>query len=179
MPVFHRRPTAPEVKGHYSLFRPFVREDFSECCAYCLLHEILAGGSENFQLDHFHPQSIFLDLVNNFFNLYYSCYPCNYIKLNAWPKAELEASGYRFIDLCQEWFSTHFQETDDGRWQPQTKAGEYTEARLRLNRKHLVETRAWLRKVALLHGGEPINWDTPSKNQIARLWEQIGSAGGK
>ncbi len=171
MPVFQRRLEAPIVKGDYTRFRLFVREDFSECCAYCLLHEIVAAGPENFELDHFRPQSLFPALINDFFNLRYSCHPCNHKKRHAWPKLELEAAGYRFIDLCQEVFSTHFQEAADGRWLPLTKAAEYTAVMLRLNRTHLVEFRVWLRVGAHDRGHKPINWDVPSKEQIARVFD--------
>ncbi len=173
MPVFHRRLKAPRIKTEYGHFRQFVREDFSECCAYCLLHEIVAAGAENFELDHFRPKSLFPALINDFFNLYYACHPCNHKKRHNWPKPELESAGYRFIDLCRELFSTHFQEAEDGRWLPLTKAAEYTLAMLRLNRTHLVELRLWLRTIARDRSCEPINWDSPSKEQIAELLEQI------
>lgn len=169
MPVFQRRQEPPAIKGDYPHFRSFVREDFSECCAYCLLHEILAAGAENFELDHFRPKSLFPSLINDFFNLYYSCHPCNHKKSHNWPKPEEEAAGYKFIDLCQELFSTHFQEAEEGRWLPLTKAAEYSLAMLRLNRIHLVELRLWLRTIARDRGYEPINWDFPSKEQVARL----------
>lgn len=169
MPLFQRRPAAPVVKGGYQQFRPFVREDFAECCAYCLLAEILAGGQENFQLDHFRPQSLFPALIKDFYNLYYTCYSCNHGKLNAWPSAQLEALGYCFIDYCQELFSTHFREAEDGQWLPLTPAATYTETRLRLNRDHLIRLRGWLRKLAILNNDGPINWDEPSKQQIESL----------
>jgi hypothetical protein len=66
-------------------------------------------------------------------------------------------------------FSAHFSEDASGRWIPTSKAGEYTEARLRLNRKHLVEVRALLREVALLRGKPPVNWDNPAREQIVPL----------
>lgn len=169
MSVFTRRPMAPLVKGDYTQFRPFVREDFSECCAYCLLHELLAGGADNFELDHFRPQSLFASLVNDFYNLFYACHVCNRHKSNSWPSAELAVAGYRFVDLCRENFSTHFIELESGEWKPLTEAGFYTQARLGLNRRHLVRVRALLREIARLLGRESINWDQPSKDQIARL----------
>lgn len=69
MAVFIRCQRAPKVKGDHTEFRPFVREDFSEGCAYCLLHELLAGGPRNFELDHFRPKSFlrFAALIADFF----------------------------------------------------------------------------------------------------------------
>ena len=170
MPVFQRRPEAPQVTGDYTRFRAFVRDDFSECCAYCLLHEILAAGPENFELDHFRPQALFPALLNDFFNLRYACHTCNHKKGSCWPEPELEAGGYRFIDLCQADFSTHFQETEDGHWLPLTKAAEYTADLLRLNRTHLVTLRFWLKLNLTELGCPPINWDLPSKEQITKVF---------
>src|SRR4030095_2488898 len=59
----HRSPT-PMTTQDYRRFRPYIREDFNECCAYCLLHELLAGGTENFELDHFKPKSRYPDLTH-------------------------------------------------------------------------------------------------------------------
>ena len=80
MPVFLRRRNPPPKVNDYTKYRPLVREDFRECCAYCLLHEIIAGGEANFELDHFRPKSHpeFAGLVNGFYNLYYSCHVCNW-----------------------------------------------------------------------------------------------------
>jgi hypothetical protein len=171
MGIFLRRQIAPVIMGQYVKFRPFVREDFIECCAYCLLHERLAGGKANFELDHFRPKSLpqFAKLINDFFNLYYACHVCNHIKAFRWPSPEQEAKGYVFIDFCQEKFSLHFREDENGRWIPQTLAGEYTAERLNLNSNHLVELRAVLTRIARIRGLERIDWDNPSKTQIANL----------
>lgn len=171
MAVFTRRPVAPTVKGDYTKFRPFVREDFSECCAYCLLHELLAGGRRNFELDHFRPKSLpqFAILIKDFFNLYYTCHVCNNLKGKAWPSPEAEALGYGFVDLCRDVFSTHFKEEETGHWQSLTFAGQYTEERLNLNSKHLITIRGKLRNIARLCNATPINWDYPSRKQLEQL----------
>ena len=80
MPVFIRRTEPPPIRKDYTIYRPEVREDFTECCAYCLFPEILAGGRENFELDHFHPKSKAAEFegdVHEFYNLCYSCHVCN------------------------------------------------------------------------------------------------------
>jgi len=95
MPVFLRRRTSPLKTDDYTKYRPFVREDFRECCAYCLLHEIIAGGEANFELDHFRPKSRpkFAGLINDFYNLYYACHVCNQYKGQLWPTTELSERG--------------------------------------------------------------------------------------
>ena len=165
MSVFSRRKTAPPPT-HLSRYRPFVRDDFSECCAYCLLHELLAAGAGNFELDHFRPRSLFPDLANDYFNLYHSCHVCNLYKGAAWPSTELAKKGYGFLDFCRESFSDHFRERADGSWEPLTPLAEYTEARLRLNRPHLLEIRRLLRRLARLQKAPRLSWESPIKSTV-------------
>lgn len=179
MSVFIRRNPAPPEESDYTKYRPFVREDFRECCAYCLLHEVLAGGADNFELDHFRPRSLpeFANRVNDFYNIYYSCHVCNHTKGRRWPSEELTSLGYRFVDLCVEDFSQHFHEEVDGFWTPLTRPGEYTSNRLRLNRKHLVELRSLLRDAAIGRGLDPIDWNAPDRAAVYRLIEPLGVIG--
>jgi hypothetical protein len=173
--VFRRRDLPPILVKHYSEYRPLVREDFEECCAYCLLHEILAAGPDNFELDHFRPQSApgFTHLADDFYNLYYSCHPCNQIKGKAWPDPALEAHGYGFLDLCSDAFSPHFEERADGFWKPLSRRAEYTLERLRLNRLHLVKIRRYLREIAVERGCDPLDWDVPLRRQFQELLEGL------
>lgn len=141
MSHFVRANPAPFVQGPYTSFRPHVRRDFRQTCAYCLLEEFFAGGEENFELDHFRPRSLFRDLDRDFYNLYYSCHPCNRIKHNKWPSAELEAHGIGIVDLCRDDFTTHFLELPNGEWEGLTPSARFTIDLLRLNRPHLVAIR--------------------------------------
>jgi hypothetical protein len=177
--VFARRDPPPAASADYRKYRPLVREDFCECCAYCLLHEILAAGADNFELDHFKPKSDarFAALATSYYNIYYSCHVCNHYKGAAWPSEELASVGCRFLDPCVDMFSAHFREDPSGEWVPLSKAAEYTAARLRLNRKHLVEIRSLLRDLALLRRLDPPDWDHPARDQIARLISTSSSDG--
>jgi len=159
----------------YRRFRPYIREDFNECCAYCLLHELLTGGAENFELDHFKPKSQYPDLMYVYENIYYSCHPCNNIKHDSWPTDELHAKGYRFVDPCHDDFSTHLTEVD-GQWEPLTPAGDYSQERLRLNRKHLVQIRRMLVQMLNKLGAPPLDWNQPLKQQIAPLIHLISDS---
>jgi hypothetical protein len=137
------------MRGGYRSFRPFVREDFSRQCAFCLLSELLAGGEENFELDHFRPRQRFPDLLNDFYNIYYSCHPCNHIKRDSWPTQALEDRGIRFVDLCKEDFASHFSVDKSGRWHGLTNPGKYTVDKLNLNRQHLVSVRTLLERLGI------------------------------
>ena len=174
-PIFSHRSPIPRTRQDYRRFRPYIRENFNECCAYCLLHELLAGGAENFELDHFKPKSRHPDLTHVYENIYYSCHPCNNIKHDIWPTDELRAKGYRFVDPCHDDFSTHFTEAD-GRWEPLTAAGDYSQERLRLNREHLIKIRRMLVQMLNKLGAPPLDWNQPLKQQIAPLMHFISDS---
>jgi hypothetical protein len=167
--IFKRRSNHPKKENNYRKYYDLIREDFSECCAYCLIHEILGGGKENYELDHYRPKSLFSHLINDFLNIYYSCHVCNLYKSDSWPSSDLERLGYCFVDPCNDDFSKHFSESNDGRWLPITNAGRYTEKKIRLNRVHLIEIRGLLRRIAEKKGTEPINWNVPIRDQIKQL----------
>ena len=173
--IFSHRSPAPS-ESNYTKYRLYIREDFSECCAYCLLHETLARGQENFELDHFKPKSKFLDLIHQYTNIYYSCHVCNQRKRNYWPSAELYSKGYRFVDTCQENFSTHFEDKD-GYWEPISPVGAYTAEKIRLNSKHNVEVRQMIVGLLSLFGEPPLDWDRPLKSQIMIIANRIHPEG--
>ena len=171
MAVFERRTPPPPKETSYPKYRPHVRDDFQECCAYCLLHERLAGGEENYELDHFRPKSNpdFRAEADDYYNLYYSCHVCNRTKWSRWPSQEQLSSGFRFVDYCSEVFSEHFEESDDGEWVPLTPAGQYTSERLRLNRGHLKTIRYLMQSLASKKGIDLIDWDRPIKGLVQEL----------
>ena len=149
-PHFVRRSTVPLTSHHdHRAFREHVREDFRKTCAYCLLEELWAAGPENFELDHFRPQSLFPLLITNFYNLYWSCHVCNRLKRNRWPSAELRKANTGFVDLCASPFDEHFVELKNGKWRGKTISAKYTIDVMRLNRPHLVELRTLLRDLLL------------------------------
>jgi len=155
---FTRTDPAPSVKGGYGAFRTYVRGDFEQCCAYCFLHERYAGGEESFWLDHFYPKdaTLFPARINDFYNLYWSCMPCNRRKWNQWPPDEVLAHGICFVDLCIDDFDQHYRLRSDGRLEPLTPSAAYTIAVIRLNREHLVKIRVLLLKLGKALDKEPV-----------------------
>lgn len=172
MSIFVRRASPPQNQKGCRNYRLSVRADFCECCAYCLLYEALAGGADNFELDHFRPKSAAVpgSDVHDFFNLYYACHVCNHYKAGSWPSRSLQTAGYRFVNPCSEDFATHFEAQSTGEWKPLTRPAQYSQARLRLNRRHLVELRSLLNELAGLEGKPPIDWGKPSKGQLVELF---------
>ena len=150
MARFTRRKPAPIVKGRYQKFRPFVREDFEECCAYCCLHEFWAQGDKGFDIDHFYPRREFEkkdpEKEKDFYNLCWSCAACNRKgqKGDRWPSEKEWAKGIRFIDLCTDDFDDHYRVLDDGTIEGLTESARWTIDAILLNRDHLIQMRAFL-----------------------------------
>ena len=123
------------------------------------MSEPFAGGEENFELDHFRPKKRFPDLWNDFYNLYYSCHPCNFTKLDHWPAEELQSRGVMLVDLCKDEFATHFSAEPSGELIGLTESGKYTIHLLRLNRRHLVRLRRLLFELGLSPHKERVGED--------------------
>ena len=66
----------------YESFRPWLRDEFIFRCVYCLKRETWGQVTGDFELDHFHPQSLAPDLTHDYFNLVYACRRCNSVKLD-------------------------------------------------------------------------------------------------
>ncbi|NIA02420.1 MAG: hypothetical protein GWP15_03480 [Nitrospirae bacterium] len=166
----HRVPSPSE--NNYQKYRPYIREDFHECCAYCLLHERFANGERNFELDHFKPKSKYDQLKEVYTNIYYSCHVCNRGKWHHWPSEELQSKGYRFIDTCRETFSEHFVD-EDGYWKPISNAGKYTAERIRLNSPHNIEIRKMVKSLHNQLSDSVLDWDKPIKDQLIPLIDAL------
>ena len=141
---FARTVPPPEVSGGYAAFRPYVRADFRQCCAYCCLHEFWLGGVGNFELDHYRPVSHFPHLRRDFYNLRYACHLCNLTKSDYWPSQELESAGIGLVDLTADAYDNHFYLEDHGTLQPMTDSAKVTIALLRLNSAHLRQLRSFI-----------------------------------
>lgn len=103
-PAF-RYASSPHVRRHgpdgyvdYASFRPWLRDEFSFRCVYCLLREQWGRVTGEFDLDHFEPQSIEPDAELEFDNLLYACHGCNLRKGSRAvpdPSVELTAESIR------------------------------------------------------------------------------------
>ncbi len=101
------------------------------------------------EVDHFRPkgrpESAHLRLA--WTNLYYCCRRCNHHKSSKWPNADELEQGLRFVDPCEEDPDEHFRLTrdksgnEDGKIASKTSSGRYSIAKIRLNRKQLIDIR--------------------------------------
>ena len=134
MSRFVRQETPPPFDNCKS-YLPFLRRDFRYRCAYCERPEVVLGGGECFEIDHFRPVWRFRELEKHYPNLYYACGKCNRHKGRTWPSDASLSLGLRFADPCQEdMYAEHFEEMPDGTLLALTNCGRYTGAHIRLNR---------------------------------------------
>ncbi len=67
----------PEGYVDYKSYRPWLRDEFSFRCAYCLMRERWGRVTGQFDLDHFVPQVQSPDEPPVYENLVYACHSCN------------------------------------------------------------------------------------------------------
>jgi len=135
----------PPLFTRYVQYKPYVREDFRYCCAYCVSHEANVGELWAMTLDHFRPKKHFANLSATYSNLYYACCRCNTYKGETWPTPVDLRKGRRFINACLEHHTDHIAYVD-GKAIGLTPVGEYSVEHLRLNRRPLLDRRLRLAK---------------------------------
>ena len=73
-----KRKHGPAGYANYGAYKPWLRDDFTFRCGYCLHRETWSkDGWRDFVLDHFLPQTDRDDLICDYDNLYYVCHACN------------------------------------------------------------------------------------------------------
>ncbi|MGO4882798.1 MAG: HNH endonuclease [Bryobacteraceae bacterium] len=148
MSRFIRQETPPPFEDCRECL-PFLRRDFNYRCAYCERTELVLGGEEFFEVDHFRPVSRFRELEKHYPNLYYSCAKCNRHKAGTWPSDDLIAANFRFADPCQEdMYVEPLREMTGGQLLPLTNCGAYTRDHIRLNRQSLRDWRQFRQRTA-------------------------------
>jgi len=94
-------------------YKPHLRSEFREKCAYCLTPDDCTGGLDGMTVDHFRPQSRFPELKLAWANLYYACNTCNSQYKKEHPTEDEERAGNRFVDVCADDSDDHFRLTVD------------------------------------------------------------------
>jgi len=78
--VPHVRRHGPQGYADYASYRPWLRDEFSFQCVYCLLREQWGRIRGLFDLDHFQAIANHPDLGSDYDNLLYACTSCNLAK---------------------------------------------------------------------------------------------------
>jgi hypothetical protein len=83
-------PIAPHTRKHgpvgyatYAAYRPWLRDDFTFRCVYCLAREQWGRVTGEFGVDHFQPQARSPQQALDYENLLYCCQSCNALKGNS------------------------------------------------------------------------------------------------
>jgi hypothetical protein len=87
----------PAGYASYESFRPWLRDEFTFRCVYCLKRETWGEVTGEFELDHFQPQSLAPDLSLDYLNLVYACRRCNLVKLDQSAKDPLMGLSSEFV----------------------------------------------------------------------------------
>lgn len=68
----------PRGYADYRAYKPWLRDEFTFRCIYCLTRERwYPSGHEEFGVDHVKPRSAAADLIVDYNNLLYACSSCN------------------------------------------------------------------------------------------------------
>lgn len=129
----------PRGYKNYASYRPWLRDEFSFRCVYCLKREQWGQVTGEFDIDHFQPQTLAPTRRADYSNLLYSCRRCNGVKLD-------EEVADPFTVLTGERVRT----TSDGMVQGADEVAEKLIWELDLNSPRLVKWRLlWMRIIAL------------------------------
>jgi hypothetical protein len=79
----HRRRHGPRGYTDYNSYRPWLRDEFTFRCAYCLQRERWVPPATALEIDHFLPVAHNPELSAEYDNLLYCCSTCNAAK-RAW-----------------------------------------------------------------------------------------------
>lgn len=134
-----RYPDTPQPRRHgpcgdtdYQSYKPWLRDEFSFRCFYCLWRERWeADGHHSFGVEHVVPQATSPEQRNVYDNLVYACNTCNSTRRNV-PLP---------LDPRNDALGLHIQVLADGTIRSQSETGNTLVNLCRLNRPLLVEGR--------------------------------------
>src|SRR5437868_6664315 len=80
----HERRHGPQGYEDYQSYKPWLRDEFSFRCTYCLCREAwFPNGDDSFSVDHFTPRTADPERATDYDNLVYACCQCNRLKQRA------------------------------------------------------------------------------------------------
>ena len=123
---------APNGYTDYSSFKPWLRDEFTFRCVFCLIRErMYPNGQDSFSVEHLFPKSTHKHLTCAYTNLLYACMKCNLNKNDQGP----------VLDPCRAGYGNHLAVASDGTIQGFTAEGRKLIRLLRLDRDELTEWR--------------------------------------
>jgi hypothetical protein len=126
----------------YQAYKPWLRDEFTFRCVYCLLRETAhRDGHWLFGVEHLIPQRVDDTRVCDYQNLVYACNRCN--------TTRGRRSGV--LDPCKAAYGEHLRICEDGRIEPLSTPGAVHIEVLELNEQALVSERLeWIEMVRQL-----------------------------
>jgi 5-methylcytosine-specific restriction endonuclease McrA len=144
-PRIHRR-HGPKGYASYSSYRPWLRDEFTFRCVYCLKQEQWGQATGEFEVDHFQPQAFRPDRAADYSNLVYACRRCNSVKLD-------HEVADPFAMMCVE----QIRILPDGTLRGLSQAATKLMMQLDLNSPRMTEWRIlWMRIVDLAKQRDPL-----------------------
>jgi hypothetical protein len=140
--TLHVRRHGPSGYQNYVSYKPWLRDEFTFQCVYCLCRERWFPDSETaFSIDHLHPQLSAPERRTEYDNLLYACCQCNSVR-----------GASPVPDPCEYAYGQLLRVLEDGFVEALTSSGHELIEICRLNRPHLVTFRRGMMDViATLH----------------------------
>lgn len=136
----HQRRHGPTGYRNYAEFKPWLRDEFTFRCVYCLNRERWARGRNTFVVDHLLPKVRHPDLELEYTNLLYVCSTCNSVK----------GAVDGFPDPCAVAFGQSMRVNADGSIEALNGAGAEVIEILRLNNEENVAWRQLVLEIVTL-----------------------------
>ncbi|MGL4550371.1 MAG: HNH endonuclease [Gemmataceae bacterium] len=146
----HARRHGPLGYENYGSFKPFLRDEFTFRCVYCLERERwYPNRGASFSADHFTPKAIDPARETDYDNLVYACTRCNSYK-----QAKIIP-----LDPTRVPFAAHFAVQADGAINGLTADARKLIDLLDLNHPETVDVRRYALTVLRLKRSQPMNAD--------------------
>ena len=130
--VARSRRHGPWGYADYSLYKPWLRDEFQFRCVYCLCRERwFPDGDDAFSVDHLDPGSLAVRPAYEYENLVYACCRCN--------SAKRDIAG--LPDPCADPYGEHLVVSGDGSIRALTVTGQDLIGVCQLDRPTLIEFR--------------------------------------
>lgn len=138
-PTPHVRRHGPQGYADYASFRPWLRDEFTFRCVYCLTREQWVRSQGTYDLDHFFPAAQHAEQAREYDNLRYACSTCNALKTDK-----------LVPDPLQVFVGPSVWMANDGRLHADAPEARKLIEELALNSDDMIEyRRAWMEIVAM------------------------------